>query len=474
MENRKKNTVQNHAAKPEKSLENRPSPEDNAPSQLDARTKIVNILTRVETQHAYTDKLLDKEITEFGAEDRGLITEVVNGVLRWQYRLDWYLSQLYVGAYNNLIPDVKNNLRSSAYQLMYLDRVPAYAVLNEAVEIAKNKFNQKTANLVNAILRNLLRQQKKLEYLEMKLEYLERLSVSYSHPLWLVRRWIEQWGIDDTVALCQSNNRRPRISIRINHLKIEPTAFFSILDENQVEYEQHPDFSEYVWIDNFSEFRKLDLMKKGAAIVQDISTGLPVRLLAPRPGETVLDMCAAPGGKTAFIGEMMNDNGRLMALEKHHSRAKMLSDNLQRQGISIAGVITADATKIPSRLRFDKILLDAPCSGLGVLNKRVDLRWKRTLNDIDAMTKLQLKLLKSAASVLNENGSIVYSTCTIETAENENVIRQFLSENSQFKLYKIGQEIPLQFCWDKNTIRTFPHRHQMDGSFAVRLRKQPH
>lgn len=474
MGNRSKKTFHDHAAKSGKNFENAPAEKDKIPSQLKARTKIVDILTRVETRHAYTDKLLDKEITEFIPEDRSLITEVVNGVLRWQYRLDWYLSHLYVGEYENLIPDVKNNLRSSAYQLMYLDRVPAYAVLNEAVEIAKSKFNQKTANLVNAILRNFLRQQKKLEYLEMKLEYLERLSVSHSHPNWLVQRWIEQWGIDDTVALCQSNNQRPRISIRINHLKIDPAAFLSILDENQVEYEQHPDFPEYVWIDNFSEFRKLDLMKKGAAIVQDISTGLPVRLLAPQPGETVLDMCAAPGGKTAFIGEMMDNQGRLLALEKHHSRAKTLSDNLQRQGISTARVITADAINIPSRLTFDKILLDAPCSGLGVLNKRVDLRWKRTMNDIDAMAKLQLKLLKSAASVLNENGSIVYSTCTIEIAENEDVIQQFLRENSQFTLDKIGHEIPGQFCWDKHIIRTFPHRHHMDGSFAVRLRKQPH
>ena len=474
MENRNKETYRNHADKPQKSVENAPPSTDKEPSQLGARTKIVDILTRVETRHAYTDKLLDKEITEFNPEDRALITEVVNGVLRWQYRLDWYLSHLYVGEYGNLISDVKNNLRSSAYQLMYLDRVPAYAVLNEAVEIAKSKFNQKTANLVNAILRNFLRQQKKLEYLEMKLEYLERISISYSHPLWLVQRWIEQWGIDDTVALCKSNNRRPRISIRINHLKIEPNAFFSILDENQVDYEQHPDFPECVWIDNFAEFRKLDLMKKGAAIVQDISTGLPVRLLAPQPGDTVLDMCAAPGGKTGFIGEMMDNHGRLVALEKHHSRARMLSENLQRQGINISQVITADATKIPSRLKFDKILLDAPCSGLGVLNKRVDLRWKRTLSDIEAMAKLQLKLLNSAASVLNENGSIVYSTCTIETAENEDVIRQFLNDNPQFKMDKIVQEIPRHFLWDKNIIRTFPHRHHMDGSFAVRLQKQPH
>ena len=156
-------------------LDEKLKPTEKIPSQINARTKIVDILTRVETRQAFTDKLLEREIEEFSELDRNLITEVVNGALRWQYRLDWYLSQLYVGEYDNLIPDVKNNLRSSAYQLMFLDKIPPYAVLNEAVEIAKNKYNQKTANLVNAILRNFLRQQKKFEMMERFMPYLRKL-----------------------------------------------------------------------------------------------------------------------------------------------------------------------------------------------------------------------------------------------------------------------------------------------------------
>ncbi|MCB0286985.1 MAG: 16S rRNA (cytosine(967)-C(5))-methyltransferase RsmB, partial [Calditrichaeota bacterium] len=191
---------------------------ENIGSQSSARNKIVDILTRVDTRQSYTDKLLDREINSYSDEDRALITEVVNGVLRWRFRLDWNLNQLYVGEYDNLIPDVKNNLRASIYQLIYLDRIPAYAILNEAVEIAKSKYNQKTANLVNAILRNFLRQQKKLEYQEMQLGYIERLCVTLSHPAWLIQRWVEQWGVDDTMALCEANNARPRIAIRINHL----------------------------------------------------------------------------------------------------------------------------------------------------------------------------------------------------------------------------------------------------------------
>ena len=224
--------------------------EDKASSQINARIKIIEILTKVETRQAFTDKLLEREIDELNELDRGLVMEVVNGVLRWQYRLDWILRQLYVGEYENLIPDVKNNLRASTYQLIYLDKIPAYAVLNEAVEIAKTKFNQKTANLINAILRNFLRQQKKLEYLEMQLDILDRMAVKYSHPKWLIQRWIEFWGIDNVEPLCEHNNSRPRISVRINRLTADIESFLRTLEENNIAVEIHKDFPDFAWIDD--------------------------------------------------------------------------------------------------------------------------------------------------------------------------------------------------------------------------------
>ncbi len=454
---------------PDKS--NSEPPEAKPPTQIDARTKIVDILTRVETRQSYTDKLLEREIDEFSDADRGLITEVVNGVLRWQYRLDWYLSQLYVGEYENLIPDVKNNLRSSAYQLMYLDKVPPYAVLNEAVEIAKNKYNQKTANLVNAILRNFLRQQKKLEYVELQLDYLDRLCVSYSHPRWMVQRWIEQFGIDETLELCKANNRRPKVTVRINKLLADEEILFRSLEEYGVAVERHPDFPEFLIVNDFSEFRKTDLLRKGWVSVQDVSTAFPVYLLDPRPSETVLDMCAAPGGKAGFILERLQGQGMLMALDKHVNRAQALAENLKRYGGEHFLVLAADATRLPTRKQFDKVLLDAPCTGLGVLSKRVDLKWKRTLQDIENMQKLQNEMLNSAAGAVKPGGLLVYSTCTIEREENEEVIEQFLGRRPQFRKESLEEIVPHKYLWDKGSIRTFPHKHGMDGSFAVRLRK---
>lgn len=444
--------------------------EEKTLSQINARMKIIEILTKVETRQAFTDRLLDREIDELSEIDRGLVTEVVNGVLRWQYRLDWILSQLYVGEYDNLIPDVKNNLRASTYQLIYLDKIPAYAVLNEAVEIAKTKFNQKTANLINAILRNFLRQQKKLEYLEMQLGILDRLAVKHSHPKWLVQRWIEFWGIDNVEPLCEHNNSRPRISVRINRLTADAETFLKTLEENNIACEIHKDFQDFVWIDDFSEFRKLDFLRKGWVSVQDVSAGIPVILLDPQPGESILDMCAAPGGKAGYVAEKMRDEGFIIAIERHFSRAKFFHENLTRLGIRITNIICADSLQLPVKIQFDKVLIDAPCTGFGVLNKRVDLKWKRTLQDIENMKNLQLQLLKSAAKVVKPNGVIIYSTCTIDPDENEGVVNAFVSANTGFKL-EVPENVPNEFHSQKYFVRTFPHTHNIDGTFAVRLRK---
>lgn len=472
----KKNKKHRHRPAPDKTDELLAIPEnadERVASQINARTKIIEILTRVDTRQSYTDKLLERELEDFSQEDRGLITEVVNGVMRWQYRLDWYLKKLYVGEYNNLIPDVKNNLRSSAYQLMYLDKVPPYAVLNEAVEIAKKKYNQKTANLVNAILRNFLRQQKKLAYLEMKLPYPKSICVRYSHPDWLVERWVDQWGLDDTLALCESNNRRPKISIRFNLLKGERAVQLQKLNENGITHTIHSHFPDFIQIDNFADFRKLGLLKDGLATVQDVSTGIPVMLLDPQPGDSVLDMCAAPGGKACFIAEKMQNRGQLVAMEKHQNRARMLDDNFKRMNVNIVETMIGDATELDIDKTFDRILIDAPCSGLGVLNKRVDLRWKRSREDIEKMQYVQLALLETAVKWINVGGVIVYSTCTIEPDENESVIDKFLKRYPNFVLDDLRDRLPSSYLWQHNMARTFPQRHNMDGSYAVRLLQRP-
>ncbi len=440
--------------------------------QINARSRIVDILTKVETRQAYSDKLLEKEVIGLEDVDRRFVTEVVNGVLRWRLRLDWYLNQLYLGEYDNLLVEVKNNLRSSIYQLIYLDKIPHYAVLYEAVEIAKSKFNQKTANLVNAILRNFLRQHKKFEFLETQLEVLDKMAFKFSHPRWLIQRWIEYWGIDEVSLLCESNNQRPRLTVRINEQVADRTTFFKILEENQIPYEVHPEFKNFVWIDHFQDFRKLDFIKRGWVTVQDISTGLPILILEPSPGDVILDMCAAPGGKTGNISENMKNSGMLLAVERYLPRLRTLQENLSRLPDKNNYLLVADSTALPTRLLFDRILIDAPCSGLGVLNKRVDLKWKRTEKDIQDLKVIQLKLLDAGAASLKVGGTMVYCTCTIEPEENEKNIYTFLENHPEFELKKLRGKIPDPYLSDNYFIHTFPHKHRMDGTFAAALLKK--
>ncbi|GAB4376451.1 MAG: 16S rRNA (cytosine(967)-C(5))-methyltransferase RsmB [Calditrichia bacterium] len=447
-------------------------PREGYESRIEVRSRIVEILTKVETRQAYSDKLLDRELKDFKEEDRRFITEVVNGVIRWRGKLDWYLNQLYLGEYDNLIPDVKNNLRSSVYQLKFLDKIPPYAVLYEAVEIAKAQYNQKTANLVNAILRNFLRQQKKFDVLETQLEILDKLALRFSHPRWLVQRWIEYWGIDEVTQLCEANNQRPRLAVRLNAQLADRDVFFKSLDENGILYEVHPDFPNFVWIDNFQEFRKLDFLIKGWVSVQDVSTGMPVLILDPQPGETVLDMCAAPGGKSGYIAEKMQNQGLLLVVDRHLSRVRLTRDNLVRLSFTNFFGITADSQVLPVKIQFDRILVDAPCSGFGVLSKRVDIKWKRTEQDILNMREVQLGLLRSAAIHLKPGGVLVYSTCTIEPEENERVVESFLNEHPEFELDTLEDFVPAKYISQKFYIQTFPHKHGMDGSFAARMVKK--
>lgn len=216
----------------------------------------------------------------------------------------------------------------------------------------------------------------------------------------------------------------------------------------------------------------MDLIKRGWVSVQDISTGLPVILLDPQPGDRVLDMCAAPGGKAGYIAEKLQEKGNLITLDRHVSRLHTLRENFQKLEYFSFNPIAADAVSLPLQGTFDKILIDAPCSGFGVLQKRVDLKWKRTEQDIQNMKNLQLNLLESAAAVLKPDGKLVYSTCTIEPEENEVLINNFLEVHPELERVKIGKKIQPAYVSDFYYVRTFPHKHHMDGSFAVLLQKK--
>ncbi len=438
---------------------------------LKIRKKIVEILDKIETKFAYSDKLLQNELNPFIKEDRNLATEIVNGTMRWRERLDWYISNLYNGNFADLIMTVKNILRSALYQLIFLDRVPAYAVLNESVEVAKQRFNQKTANLVNAILRNYIRQEKKLQWMETQLDVLEKISIRLSHPKWLVQRWIEYWGIDHVEKLCEANNTRPQIYVRYNPLKGDREKFEKVLRDKEIEFEKEERLPGFYIIHNFHKMKSERLLESGYAIMQDLSAALPVFLLSPEAGEQIWDMCAAPGGKTAHLGILAANKAHIIASDLYFNRVKLIKKTSANVGLDKVECLVGDALSLNFNKKFDKILLDAPCSGFGVLRRRSDLRWKKNENDIADLANIQYSLLKKAAVSLKSGGEMVYSTCSIDIEENDKIIEKFLNEYSNFHLIAAGERINGPWIDPKGYIRTFPNIHNMDGSFAVLLKK---
>lgn len=432
----------------------------------------VKILNRVERTDAYFDKLLDAELRakDILDTDKALLAEIVHGVMRWHGRLDWVLNGFFHGNFTKMETNVKNALRVALYQILFLDRVPHHAAVNEAVEFIKRIRGEKSANLVNAVLRNIIRSLDSLRYPDPNEEPVQYLAVYYSHPMWIVKRWLARFGREETEKLLAINNDIPDVTLRINKLKIEPTQFLSMLDSNEIAYEASAFFDYFIKVKSLAGLTQMDLFRSGYFSVQDESAAPPCILLAPGPGERVIDMCAAPGGKTAHIGEMMKNQGEIISIDKYESKLHLIKSTCERLGIHNVQCLAADSSEleIPPA---DKVLVDAPCSGLGVLRKKPDIKWKREPEDITRLVKQQLVLLENGARLLKAGGVLVYSTCTTEEEENAGVVKEFLSRHHEFHVDDGSHWLNKSLVTAEGFVETFPHCHHIDGSFAVRLVK---
>ncbi|MBI3004935.1 MAG: 16S rRNA (cytosine(967)-C(5))-methyltransferase RsmB [Ignavibacteriales bacterium] len=434
----------------------------------------VKILNRVERSDAYLDKLLDAELRseDMNELDKGLMNEIVTGVVRWKMKLDWVLIGFFHGNFTKAETNIKNALRVALYQILFLDKVPHSAVVNEAVEFIKRLRGQKVGDLVNAILRNILRNLENIRYPDINEDRVRHLAVVESHPAWMVRRWIDRFGYDEARQLVSANNQRPDLSLRVNRLKIDFNYFTSLLDQHQVQYKRSEYLDYFVRVKHMAGIGASEMFRQGFFAVQDESAGLPVLLLDPQPGDRVIDLCAAPGGKTAFIGELMKNLGEIVAVDRYETRLALVKGACQRLGIANAHIIIADATSIQIP-PADRVLVDAPCSGLGVLSKKPDAKWAREPEDLLDLVKLQKNILENAATLVKPGGVLVYSTCTTEVEENSNVFREFVAKHPEFSVESAQPYVKSQVVGAEGYVETFPHRHGMDGSFAIRMRKSP-
>jgi len=420
----------------------------------------------------YIDRLLTKTLkdSDLSKRDRKFLTELVKGSTRMRGLLEFYIQELIKGSIKNLRLPIRNVIEIGLYQILFMDSVPTYAAINESVDLARSYGSEKESGLVNAVLRNFLRRRAELDEKIESLPDEVRISVRYSHPLWMIKRWLRQFGVSDTEKLAEMNNLSPKITIRKNnilkqHSRIQKTE--EMEKDNMVRSEILPN---YYTIQKGLDTNSWDVISKGEATIQDVSAGIPVVLLNPQPGETIIDLCSAPGGKTGAIAELMKDEGKIIAVDSNKERLTLVEHQVKRLRLKSVELVQGDGTKI-SLPKADRILIDAPCSGTGVLAKRSDIRWRKKKSDIQKLSTLQLALLKNASKSVKKGGVLVYSTCSMEPEENWEIIKEFLIKDESFKVENAKKYIPEWLVDINGAVATYPFKHYIDGSFCVRMRK---
>jgi 16S rRNA (cytosine967-C5)-methyltransferase len=442
-----------------------------------ARTKALDVLIRWEKRGSPMDPLFDEMVREdprLTDLDKAFVREVVYGVLRWQGKLDWIISVYSRIKLHRMERAVITILRMGAYQILFMDRVPPSAAVDESVKLAKGTKKGDAVPFVNGILRGIAEGRKEVSYPDLQTDPLGHIATLYSHPLWMVRRWVDQWGVEETISLCQGNNQIPPFTVRVNALKGGREEVITKL-RNEKRGATPTTFSPVgIVIQDPPPFHTWDLLQEGWLQVQDEAAQLVSMLLAPQPGERVLDLCAAPGGKTTHLAQLMENQGEIVAMDVSQAKLELLRENYRRLGITIVQTMTHDATTpLPfPRASFDRILLDVPCTGFGTLRRNPDGKWRLKEADIPRLQQLQRTLLTQAATMVKKEGVLVYSTCTMTSKENEGVIEAFLSEKEEFHLEDASPSLPSGcegLVDSTGYLRTLPHRHGMDGFFAARI-----
>ncbi|WP_044876255.1 16S rRNA (cytosine(967)-C(5))-methyltransferase RsmB [Paenibacillus sp. IHBB 10380] len=444
-----------------------------------ARELAVDVLTRVEQEGAYSNLQLNAGLQRASLirEDAALATELVYGTISRLNTLDYFLNRYVSKGMDKLQPWVRSVLRMSLYQLLYLDRIPPHAVVNEAVNIAKKRGHQGISGMVNGVLRNILRNKEELVIPE-NLSAVNKISLQHSHPKWLVKRWIELYGETVAEQICAANNEPPSVSVRVNTTMISREKMLEAMLESGIDAVPSPLTSEGILVKSGGNMALTDWYRDGLLSVQDESSMLVGTAVGPVSGMKVLDCCAAPGGKSAHIAEIMKDEGLVVANDLYPHKQNLIREQAERLGLESIETVVGDALELKdkySEASFDRILLDAPCSGLGVIRRKPDLKWAKTPEDIEGIAALQYEMLETVAPLLQVGGILVYSTCTIEPEENERLVARFLDNHPQF-----GAPTEEPASWDDlhkialprgGGMQILPYHFGSDGFFIARIQR---
>lgn len=436
------------------------------------RDAALSILLAVDKNQAYSNLLLHQTIErhKIEAKDRGLLTEITYGTLQHKMTLDYYLEPFIRG---NIDHWVRWLLRLSLYQIHYLTRIPPHAAVNEAVEIAKRRGHQGIASVVNGVLRTILREG--VGSVDDIKDPIERLSIETSHPHWLVERWVEAYGYDTTKEMLEENNIPPVQTVRVNTTKVTPAEVIASLEEEGVIVQQSDLLPECLHLTN-GQAARTKAFKDGLMTIQDESSMIPAYVLDPQPGWRVLDMCAAPGGKTTHIAEKMHNEGSILATDLHPHKLEMVDENTTRLGLDIVQTAPIDGRKAADFLQlesFDAVLVDAPCSGLGVMRRKPDIKYTKREEDLENLQTIQLALLDAATKVLKQDGRLVYSTCTVDKLENQGTVSAFLQQHPEMEAEQL-ESLPTKLAEKQvdGMLQVFPQDFGSDGFFVAAFRKK--
>jgi 16S rRNA (cytosine967-C5)-methyltransferase len=437
-----------------------------------SRDAALEALHRVDVKSSYADLTLERilKTSALDARDRRLATELTFGCIRWKKRIDYLIGKFLKGDERRLDTYTRNILRLGAYQLLFLDRIPDYAAISEAVMQAKRYATKGSSSLVNGVLRSMAERSKGVSFPDKTKRPVEYLSVYYSHPEWMIRRWMSRYGFEGTERLCESNNSVAQLSVRVNLLKVTRDDLMKELEQEGVASSPGKYSGSSLSIAARGSIASLRAYKEGLFQVQDESATIVSELLGPESGEMIVDLCSGPGGKATNIAELMTDQGAIIAVDIRPSRLKLVLDNAKRLGLNILFGVVADGRTFQAR-GADRVIVDAPCSGLGVLRRRADLRWRMTEKEIENLSGLQLALLLNIADSVRSGGVLVYSTCTIEAEENELVVTRFLELRDDFLLQSAEEFVDSRLVDENGFYETFPPKDGLDGAFAARLVK---
>jgi len=440
-----------------------------------ARTLALTLLCRAESENRPLDELIGELTAETAGDidadpardldgrDLRFVRQLVAGVTKWRLHIDWILRPHSKRPLPELTATVRHALRLAVFQMRWLDRVPARAAVHSAVELTKCFEHRGAASYVNAVLRNLTRADEPIAYPDRETNLAHHLSVVHSHPRWLVERWLSRWELPQTEALLRANNEHPLLYARRNPLRAGHDQFLGNLPAGA--HPRQVDETTYE-VSAPEGFFQSPAFVKGQAYVQDLAASEPVRMLAPAIGERCLDLCAAPGGKAIQAAIAGKDEIELIAVDRSPQRLRLLRQSAQRLGLSSIRCVAGDGDEIPlgQRTGFDRVLVDAPCSGTGVFRRHPDARWNKRAKDLPRHAKRQLQLLHSGFRHLCVGGVLVYSTCSLEMEENDQVVESFLAQQPDARLDEDASDRPPRF-------QSVPGRDEGDGSFAVRLKK---